>query len=116
MGNVEGIPDNPGFWWKLVNLNPALWRALIVATIALLTGVGIAVNGSLEDSIFLFVTAAAAVAQGVWTKRAVTANQKVVVYKPDPVDSPHELAPGIAVSNNPEAVAIAASMAPKYSD
>lgn len=116
MGNAEGIPENPGFWWKFVNLNPALWRALIVATFALLAGLGVAVNGSLEDSIFLFVTAAAAIIQGVWTKGSVTANQKVVVYKPDPVDAPHELAPGIAVSNNPEAVAIAASIAPEYSD
>jgi len=98
MGSVEGIPSDPGFWWKLVNLNPTLWRALIVATIALLGAAGIAVNGSIEDSLFLFITALAAIIQGVWTRGSVTANQKVVVYKPDPIGEPRNLQPGPSVS------------------
>lgn len=106
----EGIPEDAGFWWKLVNLNPALWRALIVATIALLGAVGIAVNGSIEDSLFLFITAVAAVVQGLWTRKGVTANQKVVVYKPDPIDNPTMVLPGPAVSTNSLAVTSAASV------
>jgi hypothetical protein len=110
MGNDEGIPSDPGFWWKLVHLNPTLWRALIVATIALLGAVGIAVNGSIEDSLFLFITAVAAIVQGVWTRGSVTANQKVVVYKPDPVGEPHTLSAGPSVSYDEDAV-VAASQA-----
>lgn len=108
MGNGDGIPEDAGFLWKLVHLNPALWRALIVAIAGVLAYLGIGFAVGFQDSIFGLIVAIIAIVQGVWTKGSVTANQKVVVYKPDPVESPHALAAGPAVSYDRDAVYSAA--------
>jgi hypothetical protein len=50
--------------------------------------------------------------QALWTRGSVTPNAKVVVYKPDPVNHPAELAPGEAVSSNVVLVANAAADTP----
>jgi hypothetical protein len=109
MGSADGIPEDAGFWWKLIHLNPALWRALIVAVAGILAYLGIGFAVGFQDSVFGLIVAVIAIVQGVWTKGAVTANKKVVVYKPDPVESPDVLAAGPAVSYDRNAVVNAAS-------
>lgn len=112
MGYSDDIPDDAGFWWKLVHLNPTLWRGLIIAVVSLLAAVGITVASGLQDATFAFIVAVVAVVQALWTKPAVTANKKVVVYKPDPVESPNVLASGEAMSQDVDAVAGVAGSSP----
>lgn len=85
-----------GFWYRLVHLDPALFRGLVMAVVALLASVGIAVTPALPDALIAVVAIVFAIVQALWTKPAVTPNEKVVVYVPDPVKKPDELAPGEA--------------------
>lgn len=94
--DTGGPEVKPGFWYRLVHLDPALFRGLVVAVVALLASVGIVVSPALADNLVLVVVALAALVQALWTKPAVTPNEKVVVYVPDPVKKPDELAPGQA--------------------
>lgn len=106
--NATEIPDSPGFLWKLVHLDPALYRAFVV-TIALLCGAfGLVVSDQSVGAIVTVVSAAIALIQGVWTRKSVTANAKVVVLKPDPVNEPSLVAPGEAVSTDAVSVLNAA--------
>jgi hypothetical protein len=105
MGSSEDIPEDAGFWWKLVHLNPTLYRGLIIAIAGVLAYLGIGFAVGFQDSIFTLVISVVAIVQALWTKSAVTANQKVVVYKPDPVESPNVLASGQSISYDEAAVA-----------
>lgn len=111
MGNSEDIPEDAGFWWKLVHLNPTLYRGLLVAVAGVLAYLGIGFTVGFQDSIFALIVSAVAIIQALWTKGAVTANKKVVVFKPDPVDAPHVLASGEAISYDRTGVADAAGEA-----
>jgi hypothetical protein len=105
MGESENIPQNAGFWWKLVHLNPALWRGLIVAVAALLVSVGISIfTDSVQNGVYGVIIAVVGIVQALWTRGSVTANQKVVVYKPDPVESPNTLASGLSISYDEDAL------------
>jgi hypothetical protein len=104
------MPENPGFLWKLVHLNPALYRGFVVAIVLVLGSFGLVVTDNQSTAIVGFVSAAAALIQAFWIRGSVTANQKVVVLKPDPVDQPNVVAPGPAVSTDAVAVLNAAGM------
>lgn len=112
MGNSDDIPENAGFWWKLVHLNPALYRGLLIAVAGVLAYLGIGFAVGFQDSIFALIVSAVAIVQALWTHPAVTANKKVVVYKPDPVESPNVLASGEAISYDRTAVGEAAGDTP----
>lgn len=88
-------PDT--FWWRLVNLQPATWRGIVVAIFAFLAAVGIKVAPEIPDAAFLLVIALLPIAQGLWTKKAVTPNAKVAVYVPEPTRAPELVQPGEAV-------------------
>ncbi len=83
--------------WKLVNLEPAVWRGIVVAVLAVLAAVGIKVAPGVPDLAFLVVLAVLPVFQGLWTKSAVTPNAKVAVVVPDPVEAPSIVRAGEAV-------------------
>lgn len=98
-----------GFWYRLVHLNPALFRAFIVALFALLASLGIVVNASIPDSLITVVLAVAALIQALWTKAGVTPNDKVLVYVPDPVEMPNTVAPGPATTGASDQKILAAA-------
>lgn len=98
MPNYETNDGSNSLWYRLVHLNPTLWRGLVVAVVALLLSVGVKVSPEIPDNVILFITALAAVLQALWTKPAVTANAKVVAFLPDPVNEPATVCPGEAVT------------------
>ena len=114
--DASDTPENPSFWWKLVHLNPALLRGLVIALFAVLAGVGLIVSDQMQNSIIAFIGALFALIQALWTHGAVTANAKVVAYKPDPVAKPSVVAAGDAISTDVVAVANAAATAPVTSN
>lgn len=109
---VEKTVEMDTFWWKFVHLDPSILRGAVIAIASLLGALGFAVS---DQKLAAFLTAIAAIlamVQALWTRSAVTPNAKVVVYKPDPVNRPADLAPGEAVSSNVVAVANAAADTP----
>lgn len=109
---AEDIPEDPGFWWKLVHLDPVLLRGAVIAGAALAGSLGFAIG---DQKVEAFLAAAAALmylVQALWTRKAVVPNAKVVAYKPDPVDAPTVIAPGPAVSTDVVQVANAAADTP----
>lgn len=110
---AEDIPVNPSLLWRLVHLNPVLWRGLLLAVAGVLVTVGVVFSGHAQEAIYTLILSVVAIVQAVWTKGSVVPNKKVVVYKPDPVESPRELASGEAVSTNAaDLLAKAASIEP----
>lgn len=91
------------FWWKLVHLNPALLRGLIMAVVVALGSTGILVSGELPDTLLGVWVAVAGIIQALWTRGAVTANARVAVAVPDPVNAPNTVVPGEAVVYAPSA-------------
>jgi len=105
----DGIPADTNIWWRLTHLEPAMYRGGVVAVVALLGSLGLVVADADTAAIVAVVTAVVGLVQALWTRGAVTANQRVVVYKPDPVDQPSLVAPGIAVATDAVAVVNAAA-------
>lgn len=69
---------------RFSRMEPAVFRGLIVSIVALLASVGVIVTPALSDSIVGLIGAVAALIAGFWIKPAVTPNDKVVSYLPDP--------------------------------
>lgn len=84
------------FWWKLVNLQPATWRGIVTAVVALAVAVGFKVAPEVPDAVFLVILAVLPVIQGVWTRKGVTPNAKVAVVVPDPINAPNTVEAGEA--------------------
>lgn len=97
------MPNEPqdNIWWKLVHLDPALFRGLVIAVITVLGAFGILISPDLTDSLVGVLVAVMAVAQALWTRAGVTANARVVVAVPDPVNAPDAVVPGEAVTDAP---------------
>ena len=110
---LEQIPEDPGFWWKLVHLDPVLLRGAVISIAALVGTFGFAIGDQKVEAFLSAVAALIVLVQALWTRKAVVPNAKVVVYKPDPVNSPKELAPGPAVSTDIIQVANAAADTPE---
>lgn len=85
-----------GFWYRLITMEPALVRIVILAIIGALASFGITVSDELPDNLITLVLALLALAQWLWVRTAVTSNKKVVVYQPDPIESPEVVLPGEA--------------------
>jgi hypothetical protein len=96
------------FWWRLVHLDPALLRGLIMAVIFALASLGIIVTPALPDSLITLVGAVFAIIQALWTKPAVVPNAKVVTYLEDPAQ-PRVISPGEAVTTASDSAIIAAA-------
>lgn len=85
------------FWWRLIHLEPVVFRAGVVAVVTLLGLVGILVDPSIPDTLVAAWVPLAYIVQTLWTRPAVTANAKVVTLLPDPA-VPHVIAAGEAVT------------------
>lgn len=109
---VEKTVEMGDFWWRLVHLDPAILRGAVIAVALLVGTLGFAVSDQTLTAFLTAIGALLAMVQALWTRGSVTPNAKVVVYKPDPVNHPAELAPGEAVSSNVVAVANAAADTP----
>lgn len=96
---------------RIVQLDPALLRGLIVAAALLLASFGVVISNNTQTAILGFIAAIIALLQGLWTRNAVTPNAKVAVVIPDPINAPHIVAPGSAVTTAPESDIIAAAKA-----
>lgn len=86
------------FLWRLVHLEPVVLRGIIVSLVLLLASVGIVVSPQIPDQLVVFLASVGALYQALWTRPAVTANAKVVVAAPDPVDRPNVVAAGEATT------------------
>lgn len=105
-GNIvmgdNGVTPQNGFWWRLMNLDPALWRGLIIAAFALAATVGVTISPNVPDQIIALIWALSAIIQALWTKQAVTPNSKVAVSVPDPVNNPNVVEAGEATTTAPD--------------
>jgi hypothetical protein len=102
------------FWWRLLHLDPVLFRTVAVTLVALLASLGILVTPAISDNLVAVVMAVSALAGALWARDGVTPNDKVVVYKPDPVGQPSALLPGAATAeaSSDNAIVTAARAAP----
>lgn len=102
---------NDNFWYRLTKLDPAVFRGLIVAIVALLASVGVAISPGVPDALIGFIWAVSALVQAAWTRQAVTANAKVAVVVPDPVNNPQIIEAGEAIATAPPAAIVEAATA-----
>lgn len=105
----EPIPADPSFLWKLVHLNPALWRGIVFSVIGLLATAGLVISNQTGESVVTLILSVTAIVQAIWTRSATTPNKKVLAYKPDPIDHATLISAGEAVSTDVAAVANAAA-------
>lgn len=87
------------FWWRLVHLDPVLFRSAIVAVITLLAMFGILVSNALPDALTAVVTTLGALIAAVWSRDGVAPMDKVVLYQPDPVSNPNQTVAGPATAS-----------------
>lgn len=92
-------PINDTFWWRLVHLNPALIRGIVMAAVLLAASLGILISPGLPDTLIGFIATALAIVQALWTRSAVTANARVAVSVPDPINFPNVVAAGDATTS-----------------
>ena len=90
-------------------LDPAVFRGLIVAVIALLGYFGLEIAANLPDQIMAIYGFLSTIIAAFVIRPSVTANARVAVYVPDPIDNPDVVAPGEAVTNAPPKEIIAAA-------
>jgi len=101
--------DKGTLWWRLVHLEPALVRGLITAVVLVLLSVGVAVSPAIPDALIGLFVAVAPVVQSLWIRQAVTANARVVVEAPDPVDRPRVVVAGEATTTASDSLILAAA-------
>lgn len=88
-------PDDT-LWWRIINLQPATWRGLVIAIVAFLGALGVTISDDIPDSFLLLVAAVLPLIQALWTKGAVTPNAKVAIRIDDPVSGTDEIEAGPA--------------------
>jgi hypothetical protein len=86
------------WWWRLVHLEPTLLRGVLTGIIGLAGALGILIAPGLPDQILGLWVPLAALVQAMVTRPAVTANARVVVAMPDPVNQPGTVVPGEATT------------------
>lgn len=94
------VTDESPWWQKLLKLNPAVIRGVLVAVLAVVAQVlgHTIVSDGMIDLIINAFTAIAPLLAGILIRPAVTPNAKVETYKPDPVSSPDVVVAGDASS------------------
>lgn len=85
------------FWWRLVHLDPAIYRGIIMAVVGLLASLGILVSDAIPNAMIIVIGTLVVAVQALWTRTGVTPNAKVVVYVDDP-NRPKNVLPGEAVT------------------
>ncbi len=90
--------DRDTWWWRLVDLDPAILRGVITGVLGLIGAVGILISPDLPDQILGVWVPMMALIQALWTKPSVTANARVVVEAPDPIHQPGLVVPGAATT------------------
>lgn len=108
MSNPAQTPQDT-FWWRLTHLEPAMYKAAIVAFFVLLTAVGVHFATSIPDALTGLVAVLVPLVQALWTRGSVVPNDKVVVSAPDPIGSPTIVAPGPALTTAPDAAILYAA-------
>jgi hypothetical protein len=83
-------------WWRLINLQPATWRGLVVAVIGFLAALGFIVKPEIPEAFLGVVAILLPIVQALWTKSAVTPNAKVAIRIDDPISKPAEITAGEA--------------------
>lgn len=97
------------FLWRLIHLNPSLYKGLIVALIALLAIVGVHIAPGLPDALDALVVAVSAITQAVWVKTSVTPNAQVVVAVENPHQGGDVVVPGEATTTASNAAILRAA-------
>lgn len=97
-----------GVLWRIVHLNPSLFRGAVVAVVALLVSLGIVIAPAVPDQLVTAVVAVAALVQGFWTRDGVTPNDKVLAYAPDPLERPGYVLAGDATTRASDKMILAA--------
>jgi hypothetical protein len=108
---ITMVPENDNFWYKLTKLDPAVYRGLIVSVVALLASIGVAISPGVPDALIAFIVVVVPVVQALWTRPAVTANARVAVLVPDPVNNPQIIEAGEAIATAPDAEIVEAATA-----
>lgn len=99
--------SKPNWLERFAALDPVMLRGVVVTVFALLGAVGISVSDGLVAAVLAFVVALGALVTALVSRPAVTPNEKVLVYKPDPFDAPGTVAAGHAVVAQDRAQAVA---------
>lgn len=99
---------SPNAWQRILVLNPALIRGLLVSLAAILATIlgHTVISDDLITAIIDSFVAVSALVGAVWTRGAVTPNDKVVAYKPDPLGAPSN----VVVNESQRASVIQAEM------
>lgn len=97
------------FWWRLVHLNPSIYKGVIVAIIALLAVIGVHIAPGLPDALDGLIAALSVLVQAVWVKSSVTPNAKVVVAVEDPHQGGSVVVPGEATTTASDAAILRAA-------
>lgn len=95
----QNAPEEKGVIGNLIHLNPARWIALVVAVVFLLGAFGLVINGEQKEGIVGVILAVIPILQGLWTESKTTADNKVVVVAPDPINQPTLVVAGAATTD-----------------
>jgi len=91
------MTENPGFLERLTALNPAVVRSIIVAVVAVIVLItGKAIDDSTVDIVANVILLLLPIVAGLFIRKAVTPNAKVIALKPDPVGAPNVIEAGEA--------------------
>lgn len=107
------MPNKNSFWWRLVNLEPVLWKTLILTIFAILGNVGILVSDDLANNLVVAWTSLMSLIQLLWVRGGVTPNAKVAVTVPDPAH-PGVIMPGEATTTALSTVIVMAARTAKF--
>lgn len=111
------MDDNkPNAWQRISQLNPAVLRGILVGLFGVVTLVtGKAIDDSVIDTVCNVILLILPVIAGIFIRRAVTPNAKVIAFQPNPIDEPHVIEAGEAtiLPGQDEALIDAAHSVPK---
>lgn len=93
------------FLWRFTNLQPAVYKGVVVGLVGLLAALGVVISPDIPDQVILFTTALMAMIQALWTKESVTPNAKVLAYLDDP-SRPRSITAGEATTTASDAAII----------
>lgn len=105
------MPED-SFWYRLTKLEPAVWRGLIVAVVTLLASFGVLISPAIPDALVGLIAVVVPLVQALWTRASVTANARVAVLVPDPVNDPSKVEAGEAVTTATNAEILGAARDP----
>jgi hypothetical protein len=108
------MDDKSGLWWRLVHLEPTALRGAVTGIVGLMAALGVLIAPGLPDALLGALVPTLAVVQILWVRPAVTANARVSVEVPDPVNDPGRVTAGDAVTTATSAeIVTAARMVPR---